>query len=180
MVEMPGALGIYVTEVAWWLVRPLVFMIWGGIFERYPTLKAVVTEGTSSWAPELLSLMDRRYSLEHGTKKLGTGYRKAMSMKPSEYFHRNIMIGSSGMNRDEAEMRHEIGVHNIMWGSDYPHPEGSWPITRKIMQDTFHGLPEDELERMLGLNAAEFYGFDTEKLLPLAQRIGPERSWFRD
>jgi predicted TIM-barrel fold metal-dependent hydrolase len=180
MVEMPGALGIYVTEVAWWLVRPLVFMIWGGVFERYPTLKAVVTEGTSSWAPELLATMDRRYSLEHGTKKLGTGYRAAMSMKPSEYFHRNIMIGSSGMNRYEAEMRHEIGVHNIMWGSDYPHPEGSWPVTRKMMVETFHGLPERDIERMFGTNAAEFYGFDTGKLLPLAERIGPERSWFRD
>ena len=101
-------------------------------------------------------------------------------MKPSEYFQRNIMIGSSGMNRIEAEMRHEIGVHNIMWGSDYPHPEGTWPITRKMMIETLHGLPEDELEQILGTNAAEFYGFDTEKLLPLAARIGPERSWFRD
>ncbi|MCS5617700.1 MAG: amidohydrolase, partial [Pirellulales bacterium] len=135
---------------------------------------------TSSWAPELLATMDRRYSLEHGTKKLGTGYRQAMSMKPSEYFHRNVMIGSSGMNRDEVEMRHEIGIHNIMWGSDYPHPEGSWPITQEIMIRNFRGVPDDEIERMLGTNAAEFYGFDTEKLLPLAERIGPERSLFRD
>lgn len=89
------------------------------------------------------AVMDRRYSLEPGTKKLGTGYRKAMPMKPSEYFHRNVMIGSSGMNRDESEMRHEI-------------------------------------EQMFGTKATEFYGFDTEELLPVAERIGPERSWFRD
>jgi predicted TIM-barrel fold metal-dependent hydrolase len=179
-VEMPGALGIYVTEVAFGLVRPLVFMIWGGVFERHPAMKAAVTEGTSIWAPELLALMDHRYGEHHFSAKLGTGYRAAMSMKPSEYFRRNIMIGSSCMPRREAEMRHEIGIGNMMWGTDYPHPEGTWPITRKMMVETFHGLPDAEIEQILGGNAAAFYGFDTGKLLPLAARIGPERRWFRD
>ena len=67
-----------------------------------------------------------------------------------------------------------------MWGTDYPHPEGTWPITRKMMVETFHGLPEDEIEAMFGGNAAEFYGFDRGKLDPLAERIGPERSLFRE
>ena len=177
--EMPGALGIYVTEVAWWLTRPLSFMIWAGIFERYPKLKAVVTEGSTIWVPELLHLMDHRFSEHHFSAKLGTGYRQHLKMKPSEYFRRNIRVGSSAMSRREAELRHEIGLETIMWGTDYPHPEGTWPMTRKIMVETFHGLPEDEIAQMLGGNAAEFYGFDTEKLAPLVERIGPERSWFR-
>ena len=101
-------------------------------------------------------------------------------MKPSEYFRRNIRVGSSAMSRREAEMRHEIGIQTIMWGTDYPHPEGTWPITRDIMLETFKGIPEGEIEAMLGGNAAEFYDFDTEKLAPLAARIGPERSWFRE
>jgi len=179
-VEMPGALGIYVTEVAWWLTRPLWFMIWAGVFERHAKLKVVVTEGSTIWVPELLQLMDHRYGEHHFTAKLGTGYRKHLKMKPSEYFRRNIRVGSSAMSRREAELRHEIGLETIMWGTDYPHPEGTWPITRKIMVDTFHGLPEDDIEAMLGGNAAEFYGFDREKLEPLVDRIGPERSLFRD
>ena len=97
-------------------------------------------------------------------------------MKPSEYFRRNIRVGSSAMSRREAELRHEIGLETIMWGTDYPHPEGTWPLTRKIMVETFHGLPEDEIAQMLGGNAAEFYGFDSEKLAPLVERIGPARS----
>jgi hypothetical protein len=48
------------------------------------------------------------------------------------------------------------------------------------MVETFHGLPEDEIATILGGNAAEFYGFDVEKLAPLAQRIGPKKSLFRD
>ncbi len=179
-VALPGGLGIYVTEVAWWLVRPVVFMIWGGVFERHPGLKAVVSEGTSIWAPELLKLMDQRYGDHHFTAKLGSGYTQHIPMKPSEYFHRGVRIGSSCMPRREAEMSHEIGVKNIMWGTDYPHPEGTWPFTRKMMIETFHGLPDDEIEAMLGGNAVEFYGLDLDKLNRLAERIGPEKSWFRE
>jgi len=178
--EMPGALGIYVTEVAWWLSRPLVFMIWSGVFERHPELKLAITEGTSIWVPELLALMDHRFDDHHFSAKLGTGYRKHLRMKPSEYFRRNVRVGSSCMSRREAEMRHEIGIANLMWGTDYPHPEGTWPSTRKMMLETFHGLPEAEIAAMIGGNAAEFYGFDLDALTPLAERIGPERAGFRD
>jgi predicted TIM-barrel fold metal-dependent hydrolase len=178
--EMPGALGIYVTEVAWWMTRPLWFMIWAGVFERNARLKATVTEGTTIWVPELLQLMDQRYDDHHFSAKLGTGYRKHLTMKPSEYFRRNIRVGSSAMSRREAELRHEIGLGTIMWGTDYPHPEGTWPITREMMIKTFHGLPDDDIAAMLGGNAAEFYGFDVDRLAPLVARIGPERQWFRE
>lgn len=177
--ELPGALGIYVTEVAWWLTRPLVFMIWGGVFERYPTLKAAVTEGSTIWVPELLHLMDQRYGDHHFSAKLGTGYKAHLSMKPSEYFRRNIRVGSSAMSRREAELRHEIGLEVIMWGSDYPHPEGTWPRTRDMMVEVLGGLPEADIEAILGGNAVDFYGFDTDELGPLAEKIGPERSLFR-
>ncbi|MEM7410010.1 MAG: amidohydrolase family protein [Myxococcota bacterium] len=178
--DLPGGLGIYVTEVAWWLARPLWYMIWGGVFERFPTLKAVVTEGSTIWVPELLELMDHRFSDHHYSAKLGTGYKSHLTMKPSDYFRRNIRVGSSAMSRREAELRHEIGLETIMWGTDYPHPEGTWPITQQIMIDTFKGFPEEDIAKMLGENAAAFYGFDTEKLAPLAARIGPERHLFRD
>jgi predicted TIM-barrel fold metal-dependent hydrolase len=82
------------------------------------------------------------------------------------------------MPRREAELRYETGVANIMWGSDYPHPEGSWPVTREQMIETFRGLPEPEVAAMLGGNAARVYDFDVEKLAPLVARIGPEKSAF--
>ena len=83
------------------------------------------------------------------------------------------------MSRREAELRHEIGLGTIMWGSDYPHPEGTWPETQKMMVEVLGGLPEHEIEAILGGNAAAFYGFDIEALTPLADRIGPERALFR-
>ena len=89
------------------------------------------------------------------------------------------MIGASCMPRREAEMRHEIGVGNLAWGSDYPHPEGTWPKTEGHLLETFMDLPEEELTPMLGGNLVQLFGFDPEKLAPLVARIGPEKTAFR-
>jgi predicted TIM-barrel fold metal-dependent hydrolase len=176
--EHLGMMGIYVTEVIWWTVRPLWFLIWAGVFERHPRLRYAITESTTIWVPEALQLMDQRYSETHFSAKLGD-YRSHLKRKPSEYFRRNVFLGASCMPRREVELRHEIGIDNIMWGTDYPHPEGSWPVTREQQLESFHGVPEAELDAMLGGNAARVYGFDAEKLAPLVARIGPEKSAFR-
>ena len=60
-----------------------------------------------------------------------------------------------------------------MWGNDFPHPEGTWPYTREFLKDRFWDIPIDETEQILGLNQAEFYRFDLDKLQPIADRIGP-------
>ncbi len=175
--ELPGGVGIYVAEVPFHLTRPLSFLIWGGVFERFPTLKCVFTEGTAIWVPEYLRLHDHRFEVTHYSQKLGD-YRSHLSMKPSEYFARNVAVGASCMPRREAELRHEIGMGQIMWGSDYPHPEGSWPFTPDQMVETFRGLPEEDIAAMLGGNAARFYGFDVEGLASLVEEIGPLKSRF--
>ena len=175
--EHTGMMGIYISEVVWWSARPLWFLIWGGVFERFPRLKLAITESTTVWVPETLELLDFRYEETHYAAKLGD-YRSHLSMKPSDYFRRNVFLGASCMPRREAEMRHQIGVGNIMWGSDYPHPEGSWPYTREQMIETFKGLPENEVADMLGGNAARIYGLDLEKLAPIAARVGPEKKLF--
>ena len=174
----PGAMGAYITEVAFWLTRPLTFMLWGGAFERFPKLKVALTEGTAVWVPEYLQLLEQRYSETHYSQKLGD-YRSHLTMSPAGYFRRNVRVGTSCMPRREAELRHEIGIDTIMWGTDYPHPEGSWPYTSNQLHDTFHGLPEDEIGKMLGGNAVEFYDLDIEKLAPIVARIGPEKSSFQ-
>jgi predicted TIM-barrel fold metal-dependent hydrolase len=66
-----------------------------------------------------------------------------------------------------------IGVDKMMWGSDYPHPEGTWPHTGEQLRETFREVPEDELRPIVGLNAAKVYNFDVERLQPIVERIGP-------
>ena len=172
-----GMMGIYISEVAWWAARSVTFFIWGGVFERHPQLKLMVTEATSLWVDEYRKLLDFRYEQTPYSSKLGD-YTSHLSMKPSEYFTRNVYLGASCLPRREAELRYEIGIDNLLWGSDYPHPEGTWPNTKQQMVDTFKGLPEKETERMLGLNAAELFGFDLAKLAPIVERVGPEKNSF--
>ena len=60
-----------------------------------------------------------------------------------------------------------------MWGTDYPHPEGTWPHTLAKLQADFAHVPVDDTADLLGLTAAKVYGFDLDELRPIARRIGP-------
>ncbi len=174
---LPGGMGLFACEAVWTVVRPLTFFMWGGVLERFPQLKVVITEATTSWAPSFIEHLDERYFDWHVTAKLGN-YRKHLSLSPGEYFRRNIRMGTF-FGRREAERRDQSGLECMMWGSDFPHPEGTWPQTRDMMLETFKGLPDDDIAAMLGGNAAECYALDTEKLAPLAAQIGPEKQLFQ-
>lgn len=170
--ELGTHLGLYVTEVVWWSARPLWFLIWTGVFERFPGLRFGVTECGAWWAGNLLWQMDVAYDREHGTQKLAS-FGEHMKRRPSEYFDEHCFIGASTPKRRELSHRYEIGVGNILWGNDFPHPEGTWPHTRDWLVHAFGDIPVDETRAMLGLTAAQTYGFDTEALAPVARRIGP-------
>jgi hypothetical protein len=60
-----------------------------------------------------------------------------------------------------------------MWGSDYPHDEGTAQYSDEAIRLSFAGVPESEVRAMLGENAARVYGFDLAELEPLAARLGP-------
>ena len=77
------------------------------------------------------------------------------------------------MSREEIRRRYAIGTDTVMWGNDYPHPEGTWPHTIAKLKETFHDVPVEDARRMLGTNAAAVYRFDVDALAPLADRIGP-------
>jgi len=165
--------GIYVSEVRWWSTRPLWFLLWAGTFERFPRLHFVVTECGAFWAADLLWTSDIAYDREHASRKLGGQLSQNLTMRPSEYFDRNCFIGASNTRRRELARRYEIGIGNLMWGNDFPHPEGTWPHTKEWLRGAFWDLPVDETETILGGAAAACYGFDVDALRPVAERIGP-------
>jgi predicted TIM-barrel fold metal-dependent hydrolase len=177
--DYPGAMGIYVSEVMWWTYRPMTFMIWGGVFEKFPKLRVAFTETGTSWAiPTFLRLLNHHFTDTEFSMKLGD-FRSHLSMSPSEYFKRNIALGASCMPRADAEARDQIGVDRLMWGSDYPHPEGTWPNTVPQMMGTFSDMPESDIAAILGENAIHFYNFDRDALARIASNIGPEKAAFK-
>ena len=82
------------------------------------------------------------------------------------------------MPRSDVEIRHELGLNQLMWGSDYPHPEGTWPHTKDELASAFTGFPEDDVAAILGGNAAKFYGFDIAEISKVADKVGPLKSDF--
>lgn len=176
--ELVGGMGVNVSEVYFWTYRPLTQMIWGGVFERHPKLKVAMTEVGTGWMlPPYLRLMDHMYFDQQFSAKMGD-FCGHLSKSPSEYFRQNIAIGASCIGRADVEIRHQIGLQQIMWGSDYPHPEGTWPTTHRQLFDSFHDLPEAEIAAMLGENAIRFFGLDRDKLAVIAAEIGPQKSTF--
>jgi len=176
--SLPGAMGVFMTEFAWWAARPMWHMIFGGVFELFPRLKFALTEVSEFWVPHLLELMDVRASVKHTSGKLGD-FRSNLTMTPSEYFRRNCWVGASALfDEGSTAVRHEIGIERVMWGTDYPHPEGAWPKTREKLLTFMGGLPDAEIEAMLGGNALNCYDLDEPALRDIAARIGPPKSDF--
>ena len=174
-----GLVAIYATEAWWWAARPLWVLLWSGAFDRHPDLKFALTEDGAWWLPGVVQRMDEKWIGGHNTAKLGDAFTKHVGRLPSEYLGTSIFVGASTPSREEIERRHQIGVGAFLWGNDFPHPEGTWPHTRQSLRDTFFDVPEDEVRRMLGTNAAALYRFDTDKLAGLAERIGPSMDELR-
>ena len=112
--------------------------------------------------------------MKHGrVGELGFSADIVLPLKPSEYFDRNVWIGASFPSPGEAEAMKVLGTHKIMWGSDYPHHEGTYPYSRESLQRAFHDWDEAELRKVLSENAAEVYDFDLDVLAPLGDQYGP-------
>lgn len=150
-------------------------LIWGGVLERHPGLKLALTEQGSGWVVSALQSMD--YSWE--ASYLRRDVREVAKRKPSEYFERQVFMGSSLFSRAEAKARREIGVHKICIGMDYPHHEGTWgtgPGTTQWLRATLGaaGTSPEDARLMLGENAVRLWHFDPGALRPIADRCGPE------
>lgn len=172
--EYGDHLGIYVSEVTWWPARPMWFMLWSGVFERYPRLKFCATEGGCWWLPQLLWFWDRLWMGQKGSEKLGSGaFKDKVEMLPSEYIDRNCFTGLANVKRRELGQRYEIGIQNMLWGTDFPHPEGTWPRTHEWLKKTFFDIPIDETRVMLGLSAGDAFGFDMVELRKISEKVGP-------
>ncbi len=169
---------IFLLETTWYSHRALTHLMVGGVFERHPGLQMVFTEQGTAWVPDELLKLDYfwdRMGNAVGSQEYvwGNPVVSKMELKPSEYWARQCHVGASFIRPAEVGLRHSVGVDRIMWGSDYPHKEASTPFSTEALRLAFAGVPRDEVQAMVGGNAAELYGFDFEALRPLADRIGP-------
>jgi uncharacterized protein len=133
--------------------RGMAELIWAGVPQRYPKLRFIIAEGGIGWIPTLVGFMDHWW----------TDHRRWMEPKldekPSVYFNRQFWATFEEDRAGVILAREGIlNPDRIMWGSDYPHTEGTFPHSREAIARDFAGVPEALVHKLVVSNAAELYG----------------------
>jgi predicted TIM-barrel fold metal-dependent hydrolase len=129
-------------------------LLFSGILSRHPKLIFVSAESGIGWLPYFIERAD----YTHRKHRFWTG-SNIETETPSELFRRHFLANFIS-DRNGIEMRHEIGVENIMIGSDYPHTDTSWPDTQRIIKEQMGDIPDDEREKICALNAVRIFHLD--------------------
>ncbi len=134
--------------------RSVAGMIYAGVFERYPDLKVGVVEHALAWAAAYIQTMDNDYSSRPWREGRLMFKNGAL---PSDFFHSNVFVSF----QDDplgVQLRSVIGVDNLTWGSDFPHPDSTFPQSRSILERNLEGVPDDDVAKIVGKNTARWYG----------------------
>src|SRR5437660_405352 len=164
------------------LINILAALIGAAVLERYSNLRVVFGESGIGWIAYALDRMD--FEWEDRFRDLG------LTMKPSDYWRRQCKA-TFQFDKIGTKLIDDIGVESLMWGSDYPHPDGVWPESSKYIEEQFGHLPKDVVHKITCENAAKFYGLIKEGPGPRRRRRGsalrhpgrghaPERSRSRE
>ena len=123
--------------------------LFSGIFERFPKIRFAVAESGVGWVPYVLEACDHEWQQcqlwEHG-----------YPTKPSDLFRQHCHI-DFWYEQMGLQLRHVIGINNIMWESDFPHPTSIWPNSARYVEGSLGGVPEDERRKILVDNARRVY-----------------------
>jgi predicted TIM-barrel fold metal-dependent hydrolase len=148
----PASIGAWVVVAPAQMDEILASLILSGVCERHPRLRLVLGESGIGWLPYMLERLDDTYE-----ERLADDLR--LPLPPSAYFKRQI---HATFQKDHHGVRAmaEIAPDNVMWGSDYPHRDGTWPFSRKAIEEQFRGVDEIARRKMLWDNVRRVYGID--------------------
>jgi predicted TIM-barrel fold metal-dependent hydrolase len=168
--------GFLSQRAVWW-------MIFAGVFERHPHLKLVITETPGNWFPPKATELDALHAFYDSKRDepLNKALLEQVPRRPSEYMTNNVFFGASFASPYEVREAIDHGVASqLLWGSDYPHLEGTFvfrdgrdlpSITRLALRNTFCDVPAADTRRMIGENAIEVYDLDHAALREVARAI---------
>ena len=152
-VELPVARAAFATSITAFQLNMsniLTSMIYSGVLEHYPRIRLVLGESGIGWIPYVLWRMDAEW--EDQFKDL------SLTMPPSEYWKRQCWA-TYQTDPIGVKLLDELGADKIMWGSDFPHPDGVWPDSQEYLNRELGGLPPATRRKIQCENAAKLYGF---------------------
>ena len=124
-------------------------LLFSGVLDRFPRLKWVSAETGLGWVNYILEGCDHEWERRHL-------WTEGILTRPSELFRRQLYV-DFWYEEAGIQQRHNIGIDNIMWESDYPHSTSTYPESWKFVERTLQGVPQDEREKMLYGNAVRLY-----------------------
>jgi len=127
-------------------------LLFAPVFHKFPDLKVAFSEGGVGWIPYMLERADSTWERHRFYQNVN------QDVRPSDLFKRN-MWGCFIDDEVGVQNRHAIGVDKMLWEGDYPHSDSNWPHSRKIMVDRFRDVPDEEVHRIVELNARELFNF---------------------
>ncbi len=143
--------GIFTGLPGFALAETLEWYILTGVLERHPKLCVVLVEPGLFWVPGFIRFLDSRMHSHYDFP--------SMKELPSTYF-KNQMAVTFVHEPEGVELRHEIGLDNVLWSTDFPHPVCNWPNAGKKIQEQFEGVPEAEMRQITWGNGARMYGIE--------------------
>jgi predicted TIM-barrel fold metal-dependent hydrolase len=145
-----AAWAVFITGFGIQMASVLMSMIFSGVFEKYPKLRLVIGESGIGWIPYVLEHMDLEWEDQF--------HDLSLTMKPSDYWRRQC-AATYQTDRIGIKLLDELGIENVMWGSDFPHPDGIWPDSQEFIDRELGHLPENARRKIICDNAAALYGF---------------------
>ena len=144
------AFAVHITGFQLAMAKIIMEIIYGGVLEAHPGLKVVIGESGIGWIPYILEHMDLEWEDQFQDLTL--------AMKPSEYWRRQCY---ATYQSDPIGIRllDILGEDNVMWGSDFPHPDGVWPDSQEFIARELGGVSSDTRRKIVCDNAARLYGF---------------------
>ena len=134
--------------------------VFDGIFMRHPGLRIVSAEADGGWIPHFMYRMDHAYK-RHCHRRWLRG--RELEKMPSEYFQENIYFTFQD-DYIAMELKHHMNIGRMMWASDYPHGDSTWPHSRCVIDEQTVGLTQAEKNLVLHHNVADLYRLDTTEL----------------
>ena len=124
--------------------------IFSGVLERHPNLKVISVENEYNWLASLLVRMDKGYERFRRDMPL------SLTMRPSDYVHRQIKV--TFFNDAIGPMTAPyVGTDLLMWSSDYPHQNSTWPHSREVIARDLSDFSQEDREKMLWKNVVELH-----------------------
>jgi len=121
--------------------RSAMKLVTSGALDRHPTMKVLVSEGGATWVPFIGDRMNEGY------RQHGMFVRPTLSALPKEILYRQVY--ASFQHDDSAVAAYtSMGYRNVLWGSDYPHLEGTYGHTQKTLHELFDPVAPEVRERI--------------------------------